>query len=114
MKEGQGRILAAALAGLVVAAAGTAHAKDKKKMKEPEMVKCMGVNKCAGHNKCGGAGNACAGKNACKGKGWLAMPKESCENLEGGKVMEAAEKSDKMGKDSMEKKPMMDKGMDAH
>ena len=107
MKEGQSRILAAALIG-IVAAAGAAQAKDKKKMKDAETVKCYGVNKCAGHNKCAGEGNACAGKNACKGKGWLAMPKESCENIEGGKVEAPA--AEKMGKDSMDKKPMKDMG----
>lgn len=107
MKEGQSRILAAALVG-IVAATGAAQAKDKKKMKDAETVKCYGVNKCAGHNKCAGEGNACAGKNACKGKGWLAMPKESCENIEGGKVEAPA--AEKMGKESMEKKPMKEMG----
>ena len=107
MKEGQSRILAAALIG-IVAAVGTAQAKDKKKMKDAETVKCYGVNKCAGHNKCAGEGNACAGKNACKGKGWLAMSKESCENIEGGKVEAPA--AEKMGKESMEKKPMKEMG----
>lgn len=97
MKEGNGRIFAAALAGLVVAAAPVFAKNDNKKAKDAkeETVKCYGVNKCAGHNKCAGKGNACAGKNACKGKGWLAMPKESCDNIEGGTTQEpAVEKSD--------------------
>lgn len=109
MKQGNGRIIAAALAGLVAASAPAFAKNDKKKAKDgkdaPEMVKCYGVNKCAGHNKCAGAGNACAGKNACKGKGWLPMPKESCDNIVGGTTQEpAAEKSD------AKKDPMKDMG----
>lgn len=105
MKEGNSRILAAALVGLVAAAA-PALAKDEKKAKDsPELAKCHGVNKCAGHGKCGGAGNACAGKNACKGKGWLSMPKKSCESIEGGSTKEPApEKAGAM------KDPMKDMG----
>lgn len=106
MKQGNGRIIAAALAGLVVAAAPALAKNDKKKEKDAsKMVKCYGVNKCAGHNKCAGAGNACAGKNACKGKGWLPMPKESCDNIEGSTTQEPApEKSD------ARKDPMKDMG----
>lgn len=107
MKERNGRIIAAALAGLVVAAAPVLAKNDKKKAKDAkeELVKCYGVNKCAGHNKCAGKGNACAGKNACKGKGWLVMPKESCDNIEGGTTQEpAGEKSD------ANKDPMKDMG----
>jgi uncharacterized membrane protein len=108
MKEEHGRIIAAALVG-IVAAAGAAQAKDKKKTKDADTIKCYGVNKCAGHNKCGSADNACAGKNACKGKGWLPMPKESCENIEGGVIKEPAAK--KTGMESMDKKkPMKDAG----
>ena len=36
------------------------------------------------------------------------MPKESCENIEGGKAEAPA--SEKMGKDSMDKKPLKEKG----
>lgn len=105
MKKENGRILAAALAGLVIAAAPASAREEKKTKGSPELVKCHGVNKCAGHGKCGGAGNACAGKNACKGKGWLPMPKESCDNIEGGSTREpAAEKADAT------KDPMKDMG----
>ncbi|MBI5246231.1 MAG: hypothetical protein HY923_03555 [Elusimicrobia bacterium] len=106
MKNRDGLIVAAALAGLVAASAPALAKNDKKKTKDAkDEVKCYGVNKCAGHNKCAGAGNACAGKNACKGKGWLPMPKESCDNIEGGTTREpAAEKSD------AKKDPMKDMG----
>ncbi len=107
MKKREGLIVAAALAGLIAAAAPALAKNDKKKAKDAkdETVKCYGVNKCAGHNKCAGAGNACAGKNACKGKGWLTMPKESCGNIEGGTTREPApEKSD------AKKDPMKDVG----
>ena len=105
MKAGNGRIIAAALAGLVAASAPALAKNDKKKAKDAkdEMVKCYGVNKCAGHNKCAGKGNACVGKNACKGKGWLSMPKESCDNIEGGTTHEpAVEKTQSEKKHPME------------
>jgi len=106
MKQRDGLIIAAALAGLVAASAPVLAKDGKKKAKDaPELVKCYGVNKCSGHNKCAGEDNACAGKNACKGKGWLPMPKESCDNIEGGATKEpAGEKS--AGK----KDPMKDMG----
>ena len=91
-------LLKAAVAGIVGVATVSAPswAKESKAKKDAMNVKCYGVNKCGGHGKCGGPGHECAGKNSCKGQGWLSMPKESCENLEGGslepKPMPAMEK----------------------
>lgn len=81
MKKGsKKKFMAAALAGLVVAAGtfavqGVAQAGD---------AQCYGVNKCKGTGDCGGKGSACAGTNSCKGKGWLSMSKETCLKINGG------------------------------
>lgn len=82
------RMLKAAVAGIVGAAivSTPSWAKESKAKKSDKNVKCYGVNKCGGHGKCGGPGHECAGKNSCKGQGWLYMPKESCENIEGGSL----------------------------
>ena len=109
IKSHKSKLLAAAAAGLLGAAlAGTASADDapakaKKGGKSSELVKCYGVNKCAGSGKCGGSGHACGGKNACKGQGWLKMPKESCDAIEGGSVTPPAAKSEAEGKGSEKK-----------
>lgn len=81
-------LLKAAVAGIVGVAVASAPswAKESKAKKGDANVKCYGVNKCGGHGKCGGPGHECAGKNSCKGQGWLPMPKDSCENIEGGSL----------------------------
>lgn len=101
------QLLTAAVAGLMgmaLTSAQAGHDHDKKGAKGPELVKCYGVNKCSGHGQCGGANHGCGGKNACKGQGWLHMPKQSCESLEGGsmKMMEKPMMKDEM---KGEKKP---------
>lgn len=87
------RMLKAAVAGIVgvTIASAPSWAKESKAKKADKNVKCYGVNKCGGHGKCGGPGHECAGKNSCKGQGWLLMPKESCENIEGGSLTPPAE-----------------------
>jgi uncharacterized membrane protein len=92
MKD-NGKLLAAAVAGLMSLTAAAAVAGDKpaKKMSGKDAdksVHCYGVNKCKGMGKCGGQGHGCAGSNSCKGQGWLPMPKSSCEAIEGGTTTE--------------------------
>ncbi|MBW2388876.1 MAG: hypothetical protein JRG89_10610, partial [Deltaproteobacteria bacterium] len=53
---------------------------------EGEQVNCYGVNKCKGTGACGGKGHSCAGENECKGHGYLKMDKETCLNIEGGRL----------------------------
>ena len=82
-KMGKKALLGAAVAGIIGAALASSPASAGSK-KASANVKCWGVNKCGGHaHSCMGKGS-CAGKNSCKGQGWLAMPKDSCENIEGG------------------------------
>ncbi len=104
-------LLKAAVAGLVGAALASAPswAKESKGKKTDKNVKCYGVNKCGGHGKCGGAGHDCAGKNSCKGQGWLSMPKESCESIEGGSLT-PPKKTDKKKAEKSESEPMKNLG----
>lgn len=82
---GKKALLGAAVAGIVGAALSSSPASAKDKKSEGNIT-CWGVNKCGGHaHGCMGKGS-CAGKNSCKGQGWLPMPKESCENIEGGSL----------------------------
>jgi uncharacterized membrane protein len=85
------KLLAAAVAGLMGLGAVASIAQDsmstkpsKKKADKNALVHCYGVNKCKTMGKCGGPGHECAGQNSCKGQGWLPMPKDSCEAIEGG------------------------------
>lgn len=80
------KLLAAAVAGLMGLGAVAAVAGDKpaKKKDKNALVHCYGVNKCKTMGKCGGPGHECAGQNSCKGQGWLPMPKDSCDAIEGG------------------------------
>jgi uncharacterized membrane protein len=81
------KLLAAAVAGLMGLGAVAAVAGDKpakKKADKNALVHCYGVNKCKTMGKCGGPGHECAGQNSCKGQGWLPMPKDSCDAIEGG------------------------------
>lgn len=94
-QTGKKALLGAAVAGImgVALASPPASAKDRKRTGD---VMCWGVNQCGGHaHGCMGKGS-CAGKNGCKGQGWLAMPQDSCENIEGGSPAPSrkAEKAD--------------------
>jgi uncharacterized membrane protein len=53
---------------------------------ESEKVNCYGVNECKGTGACGGKGHSCAGKNACKGQGYIKIDKETCLQIEGGRL----------------------------
>ena len=81
MDDNKRRLLASAVAGLLVAGmAPAAHAQDKGKEK------CYGIAK-AGQNDCGTATHTCAGK-ATKDKSpdeWKYVPKGTCEKA-GGKT----------------------------
>jgi uncharacterized membrane protein len=100
---GKKALLGAAVAGIMGAALASAPASAKEKG-GAGAAKCWGVNKCGGHaHSCMGKGS-CAGKNSCKGQGWLAMPKESCENIEGG-TLTPPRKAEKI-----EAQPMKDFG----
>ncbi|MBU6430415.1 MAG: hypothetical protein KGR26_15470 [Cyanobacteria bacterium REEB65] len=84
-ETGKKALLGAAVAG-IIGAALAASPVSAKSNKAAANVKCWGVNKCGGHaHSCMGKGS-CAGKNSCKGQGWLAMPKDSCESIEGGSL----------------------------
>jgi uncharacterized membrane protein len=85
MNKTQIALLGAAMAGLMGASA-MAGTKKPMKGEVAENVPCYGINKCAGHGKCGGAGHACAGNNTCKGEGWLKVPKDVCEEIQGGSL----------------------------
>lgn len=92
MKD-NGKLLAAAVAGLMsltaaAAMAGKTPAKKSSAKDKDKTVQCYGVNKCKGMGKCSGQGHDCAGMNSCKGQGWLPMPKSSCEAIEGGTTTE--------------------------
>lgn len=100
-KKRERLVLGAAVAGILGAALSAPVAAEKKG-KKMEVVPCYGVNKCAGTGACGGKTHKCSGKNSCKGQGWLYMPKESCEKLEGGSLTpvdeKKADKKEKAGK----------------
>ena len=105
MTEKNKQFLKAAVAGLmgaaIVAMPSASKAAGSKKMakkQSAEVVKCYGVNKCKGFAKCAGKGHECAGHNSCKGQGWLLMPKESCEAIEGGALTPPADAAPAMDK----------------
>ncbi len=77
-----GLLLASAVAGML-AFAGTPGSASAD---EAEKVNCYGVNKCKGAGACGGQGHSCAGENACKGQGYLKVEKETCLEIEGGRL----------------------------
>ncbi len=81
-------LLASAVAGMLAFAGtpGSASAEGA------ETVHCYGVNKCKGTGACGGKGHSCAGENACKGQGYLKIEKETCLNIEGGRLTPQPEK----------------------
>jgi hypothetical protein len=80
----RGIAIAAAVAGLVAAAAPTlVHAQSGQADKK---VRCEGINECKGKGACNTAKNACAGKNACKGQGWVNVTEKECKD-KGGKVV---------------------------
>ncbi len=81
-------LLASAVAGMLAFAGtpGSASAEEAAK------VNCYGVNKCKGSGACGGQGHSCAGENACKGQGYLDIEKETCLNIEGGRLTPQPEK----------------------
>lgn len=103
---GKKALLGAAVAGIMGAAfaSSPASAKDKK---GDGNVPCWGVNKCGGHAHSCTSKGSCAGKNSCKGQGWLAMPKDSCDNIkvEPQPRLKKAEKAEKP-----EAQPMKDFG----
>lgn len=69
-------ILAAALAGLALGAAGAAD-------KKSDPGQCYGVNGCKGKGECATKTHACAGLNACKGKGWVKTTAATCKKKKG-------------------------------
>ena len=79
-------LLSAAVLGLVAGTSMAADRKADKKMAAADLVPCYGINKCGGHGKCGGEGHACAGENKCAGQGWLKVPKDVCEEIQGGSL----------------------------
>lgn len=83
-------LLKTAMAGLIGAAmvSAAAPARAETKVHKEAVVPCYGVNKCKGFGSCGGQDHDCSGQNSCKGQGWLYMPKESCEAIQGGRLTE--------------------------
>jgi uncharacterized membrane protein len=88
------RLITTAMAGLLGAAVLAAPGSAAGKKKKGELVPCYGINKCGGHGACSGKGHACAGKNTCKGQGWIKVPKEACEDIQGGSLTPPAEGGD--------------------
>ena len=85
----QQALLAASVAGLVTAfgmagASWGAQAKmpDETAAKAP----CYGINKCQAIGECGGKDHGCAGKNGCEGQGYVALEKETCLKIKGGRL----------------------------
>jgi hypothetical protein len=89
MTQSRKIMMAAALNGLVLAAAMSVASADDKKGNSPTDVdpkavgECHGVNSCKGTSACHGANNTCAGKNTCKGKGWIKASKADCDKQGG-------------------------------
>ena len=81
-------LLASAVAGMIA----FAGAPSSVSAEESENVNCYGVNKCKGVGACGGKGHSCAGENACKGQGYLKTDKETCLQIEGGRLTPQPEK----------------------
>jgi uncharacterized membrane protein len=84
MKSTEKMLLGAAVAGLLGSAAFAAPGKAAGK--KVELAPCYGINSCKGHGQCGGKGSSCAGANSCKGAGWLKVPKDVCEKINGGSL----------------------------
>jgi uncharacterized membrane protein len=87
------KLVSAAMAGLLGAAvlAAPGSAEGKKGHKGLVLAPCYGINKCSGHGQCSGKGHECAGKNSCKGQGWIKVPKEACEDIQGGSLTKPTE-----------------------
>jgi hypothetical protein len=80
----RGAAIAAAVAGLVAAAAPSlVHAQSGQAGKK---VRCEGINACKGKSACSTGKNGCSGQNDCKGKGWIFSTDKECRD-KGGKVL---------------------------
>ena len=89
MEVKQRVLLAASVAGLLAGfSAGAAHAHEGDASGK---VPCYGINKCKGTGACGGAGHSCHGANECKAQGYLLIEKDTCLNIEGGRLTEQPE-----------------------
>jgi hypothetical protein len=80
----KGKMVAAAVAGMFLAAPALSQAADA--AATPAKVKCEGANSCKGSSSCKSASNDCKGQNGCKGKGWSEMTEKDCKD-KGGKVV---------------------------
>lgn len=79
VKKATGLAIATAAAGMFALAVPMSAAT------AAEDVHCMGVNACKGHSSCKTASSSCKGQNSCKGQGFVAVSKDTCEQL-GGEV----------------------------
>jgi len=84
-------LLVATLASAMAMPALVGAAEKKADTKE-ETVHCYGINKCKGVGDCAGKGHSCEGQNSCKGQGFLAMSKDLCLKIEGGRLTENDQK----------------------
>ena len=75
----KGKLVAAAVAGMFLAAPAFAQAANAGDAK----VKCEGANSCKGTGSCKSASNDCSGKNGCKGKGWVEATTKECKDKKG-------------------------------
>jgi hypothetical protein len=87
MKFNTSKLVGAAVAGLLSAAALTANAAEGTSA-APAAAPAAGGGHCVGANSCKGKGscsqkgaNDCAGKNGCKGKGWVEKSKTECDAM---------------------------------
>jgi uncharacterized membrane protein len=81
-------LVAASVAGLLASAgAGAAAAEEQGHGSTAGgKVPCYGINKCKGTGECGGKGSSCHGSNECGGKGWIALEKDTCLKIQGGRL----------------------------
>ena len=79
-------LVAASVAGLLVAVGMAAGSRSAEAMTGEGEVSCYGINKCKGTGDCGGKGSSCAGTNACAGQGWLSLKSETCLKIQGGRL----------------------------
>lgn len=79
-----GKMIAMAVSGLLLAAAPQLAAADTKEAK----VKCEGINACKGKSACATSKSSCAGMNSCKGTGWIEVTAKECKAKKGKVVAE--------------------------
>ena len=86
-----GKILGAAVAGMVAGTKIVGGGMDLFAREEKAKHVCKGMNSCKGQGGCKSGDKGCAGKNSCKGKGGCSVPIEAKKSgyLAGSRTMMA-------------------------